>query len=137
MATIHIQTGKNELKSNRKEIAVQSVPFKIFADCDAEVSKYFDNYVKCGDDNILKTSFRGYPLRGNKIKVPEEYVGLMLHETIRPSTEKDERKFYIVGGFSEITFWNWDKSPIVNNSLAQSLQWIEIAEALHSPIVEE
>lgn len=137
MATVHIQTGKIELKSNKKDIKLQSVPFKIFADCDAKVDNYFDNYVKSVDSGILKSSFRGYPLKGTKVKVPEEYVGLMLHETVRPSREKDERKFYVIGEFSEITYWNWDKSPSLDNSIAQALQWIDIAEALHSPIVEE
>lgn len=137
MAKIHIQSGRNELKCNRKKMKTQSVPFKIHADCDAEVSKYFDNYVKCGDDNILSTSFRGYPLRGKKLELPDGYVGLIFHETIRPATEKDERRFYVVGEFVEITYWNWDKSPTLNDPFAQALQWIDIAEALHSPIVEE
>lgn len=137
MATVHIQSGKNELKSNKKKIKVQSVPFKIHADCDAKVSKYFDNYVKCSDENNLVTSFRGYPLKGANIELPEEYVGLMLHETIRPTREKDERKFYVVGEFSEITYWNWDKVPSSNDPFAQALQWIDVAEVLHSPILEE
>lgn len=136
MATIHLQTGNNELKTNRKKIKVQSMPCKILADCDAKVSEYFDNYVK-NEDEILKSSFRGYPLRGIKLKVPEDYVGIMLQETIRPSRENDERKFYVVGEFCEITHWNWDKKPSVNDPFAQALQWIDIAEVLHSPILEE
>lgn len=136
MATIHLQTGKNEIKSNKKNIKVQSMPFKILADCDAKVSNYFDKYVKC-DENSLKASFRGYPLKGNKIKVPYDYVGLMLHETIKPCREKDDRKFYVIGEFSEITYWNWDKLPTPNDSFAQALQWIDIAEVLHNPIIEE
>lgn len=137
MATIHIQSGKNELKCVRKKIKTQSIPFKLHADCDAQVNNYFNNYVKCGEDSILKTSFRGYPLRGKNIDVPDEYTGLILHESIRPSREKDERKFYVVGEFSEITYWNWDKSPTLNDPFSQALQWIDIAEALHSPILEE
>lgn len=137
MATVHIQSGKNELLCNRRKMKTQSMPFKIHADCDAKVSKFFDNYVKCDDASILTTSFRGYPLRGKKVGVPEEYLGLILQETIRPTREKDERKFYVAGEFREITFWNWDKSPTLNDPFIQALQWIDIAEALHSPIIEE
>lgn len=75
-------------------------------------------------------SFRGYPLRGKKVEIPEGYVGLVLHESIRPSREKDERKFYIVNNFNNITFWNWDKVPSDNDSITQALQWIDIAQVV-------
>lgn len=43
---IHIQSGKNNLDCNLKNSKVQSVPFKIQADCDAPVSTYFEPYVR-------------------------------------------------------------------------------------------
>ncbi|KAJ8959366.1 hypothetical protein NQ318_022052 [Aromia moschata] len=137
MATIHIQGGTNVTDYCRKNSKIQSVPFKIHADCDAKVTKYFDDYVKTNNDGILEGSFRGYPLRGKQINIPEGYVGLVLHESIKPPREKDERKFYVVNHFSEITFWNWNKTPSDNDSIMQALQWIDVADALHSPILEE
>ncbi|KAJ8982381.1 hypothetical protein NQ317_005475 [Molorchus minor] len=124
MATIHIQNGKNADYSVQNS-RIQSVPFKIYADCDAKVSKYFDNYVKINSKC------------GKKVEIPEGYKGIVLHESIKPSREKDERKFYIVNNFTSMTFWNWDKIPSANDSITQALQWIDIAEALHSPILEE
>ncbi|XP_060519243.1 ribonuclease H2 subunit C [Cylas formicarius] len=134
---IHIQSGKNSLDCSIKHSKVHSVPFRIHADCDAPVSRYFEPYVKETQGNVLKGSFRGYPLRGQKIAIPDGYIGLMLHENIRPTIKKSERKFYIVNNFNEIVYWNWDKMPSRNDAFIKALDWIEISEALHSPITEE
>nr|CAI5845592.1 unnamed protein product [Callosobruchus analis] len=134
MATIHIQPKTQFAKENSK---LQSMPFKVHADCDAKVEQYFNNYIKTTEDSNLKSSFRGYPLMGKEVPVPDGYIGLVLHESIKPSTDKEERKFRITHTFSNITFWNWDRVPSKNDSMTKALEWIDIAEALHSPIVEE
>lgn len=41
---IHIQSGKNKIKADLTA-KVQSMPFKLQADCDAHVRMYFDNFV--------------------------------------------------------------------------------------------
>lgn len=137
MSSIHIQTGKTDISCKRKSLNVQSLPFKIHADCDADVDKYFNNYIKPTENGVLKCSFRGYPLLGKTVQFPKEYTALVLHESIKPATEKDDRKFYIVGQFSQMTFWNWDKAPSDNDSISQALQWIDVAKALHDPVIEE
>ncbi|XP_022902120.2 ribonuclease H2 subunit C isoform X1 [Onthophagus taurus] len=116
---------------------VQSVPFKIHADHDAKITKYFNNYVKTKESNGLTCSFRGHPLDGIKVNIPQEYVGVVLHESIRPDTDKEDRKFYATNKFSNVIYWNWNKTPTKNDSFIQAIEWIEIAEVLHSPIVEE
>lgn len=49
---IHIQSGKNSVKWSSKT-KVQSVPFRIHADCDAKVSEYFDSCVKRDENDGL------------------------------------------------------------------------------------
>lgn len=39
---IHIQTGKSKLAVEQRNVKVQYMPFKIHADCDAKVDKYFN-----------------------------------------------------------------------------------------------
>ncbi|CAG9763502.1 unnamed protein product [Ceutorhynchus assimilis] len=139
---IHIHSGKKHLKCNLKESKLQSVPFRIHADCDAPVSTFFEPYVQTGkNDNDknpnLTASFRGYPLKGRKIELPEGYVGVLLHESSRPSREKDERNFYVVNKFKDMVYWNWDKIPSKNDAYLNVLDWIDVAEVLHSPITEE
>lgn len=75
-------------------------------------------------------SFRGYPLKGKPLGLPEGYVGVVLHESVKPETEKCERKFYVTYKFSKIHYWNWDKAPSDNDSIVQALQWMDIAEAV-------
>ncbi|CAH1113325.1 unnamed protein product [Psylliodes chrysocephalus] len=138
MATIHIRSGKSNLDCNNRKLSnIQSVPFKIHADCDANVNKYFNNYIKTDEKGQTSASFRGYPLKGKPLGLPEGYVGVVLHESVKPETEKCERKFYVTYKFSKIHYWNWDKAPSDNDSIVQALQWMDIAEALHSPILEE
>ncbi|ENN78342.1 hypothetical protein D910_05313, partial [Dendroctonus ponderosae] len=126
---IHIHYAKNNIEANLKNSKVQSVPFRIHADCDAPIKSYFEPYVKTNDQEVLTASFRGYPLRGKNIEVPQGYVGVVLHESIKPSTDKDERKFYVVNRFKEMTYWNWDKIPSKNDPFIKAFDWIDIAEA--------
>ncbi|XP_025830483.1 ribonuclease H2 subunit C isoform X2 [Agrilus planipennis] len=132
---VHILGGKNNLECSYRDSKIHSLPCKIHADCDAPVSKYFEPYVTSQED-VLKASFRGFPLLGMKINFPEHYKGIILHESIRPETEDEERRFYVVNNFNSITYWNWDKSPTKNDLFVQALDWLDIAEALHSPIME-
>ncbi|XP_023029717.1 ribonuclease H2 subunit C isoform X2 [Leptinotarsa decemlineata] len=135
MATIHIQSGKSNYSKNNSKI--QHIPCKVFADCDANVSKFFDENLKEDTENTLKASFRGCTLEGKKKDVPKGYVGVVLQETVRPETEKDERKFYITNKFSDITYWNWDKKPSKNDLFIKAMDWMDIAEVLHAPIEDE
>lgn len=75
-------------------------------------------------------SFRGYPLIGKDLECPEGYKGVILHETIKPSTESEDRKFYILHSFDKFTYWNWGKAPSQNDPIVQALDWISIAEAV-------
>lgn len=64
------------------------------------------------------------------MKNPEGYVGLVLHESVKPSTDKEDRKFYVVHNFDSMVYWNWDKTPSKNDAIDQALDWIDIAEAV-------
>ncbi|KRT84246.1 hypothetical protein AMK59_1010 [Oryctes borbonicus] len=133
MATIHIQKGMINYQTK-----VQSIPCKIHADCDAKISEYFETYVKPKEDSQsdLAASFRGYPLEGKEIQIPEGYKGAILQESIRPDNDTDDRKFYIVDVFNSFTYWNWNKTPGASDKMAKALDWIDIAEALHAPVEE-
>ena len=47
---IHIENVKNYILNSSDDAKVQSIPFKISADCDAKVSKYFESSIKFEDD---------------------------------------------------------------------------------------
>lgn len=67
---------------------------------------------------------------GKVVNVPEDYVGIVFHETCRPASQKDERKFFPVHQFDKFVNWNWDKIPSKNDTIRQALDWIDIADAV-------
>ncbi|KAF5296393.1 hypothetical protein FQA39_LY12512 [Lamprigera yunnana] len=126
---IHIQGGKDIKPSTGDEI--QLMPFKIYADADAEVSKFFTPYVKVDEDFNYMGSFRGRPLVGRKLILPKGYEGLILNERIAPETENAERNFYITNKFESFVHWNWDAKVGASDPIMQVLDiWIDVAEAV-------
>ncbi|XP_011136059.1 ribonuclease H2 subunit C isoform X2 [Harpegnathos saltator] len=78
-------------------------------------------------------SFRGYPLQGKKITVPAGYKGMIFMENKKTDTEGKNRNLYRTGTFSQFTYWNYDRIPSKNDALSAALDWIDIADALHTP----
>lgn len=76
-------------------------------------------------------SFRGYPLKGKRINIPDGYRGIVLKETKKPMSENDNRKLYVLNNFNSIFYWNWGKEPSENDPIIQVFDhWIDIAEAV-------
>ncbi|XP_076677109.1 ribonuclease H2 subunit C [Andrena cerasifolii] len=118
--------------SEEKENVMHLMPCKIHGNESANVSSYFTPYVQKIDDENYNSSFRGYPLQGKKITIPSGYKGITFLERKKPEVENVERNLYSTGTFSSFTYWNYDKLPSKNDALAAALDWIDIAEALHS-----
>lgn len=77
----------------------------------------------------LIASFRGYPLNGHIVNLPEGYKGLILKETAKP-VSGNERTFHVTHTFQNITYWNWDKIPSKDDAFLSALDWVDIAEAV-------
>ncbi|XP_045782996.1 ribonuclease H2 subunit C isoform X2 [Maniola jurtina] len=107
------------------------MPCQIEADGPANVSEYFEPYVGDKDDGELSATFRGHPMDGVKMPLPEGYTAVIVTEGKRPLAEDAERKFQVTGGFKEIIYWNWDKKPSKNDNLTKAMVWMDIAEAIH------
>ena len=86
--------------------------------------KYFNNWFH----------FRGYPLQGQKIAVPDGYAGVILREN--KHFDSDDKELKITGTFNEFVAWNWDKEPSRDDKLVKALQWINVASVLHQPVSE-
>lgn len=76
------------------------------------------------------SSFRGYPLNGTIVKVPEGYKGITFYEENKPEDPKIKRDLVSTGGFTNFTYWNYDKLPSKNDAIISALNWIDIAEAV-------
>lgn len=77
-------------------------------------------------------SFRGYPLQGKKVTVPDGYNGMTFMENKKSEIESRNRNLYCTGTFSQFTYWNYDSVPSKNDALAAALDWIDIAEAVRN-----
>ena len=82
----------------------------------------------------MSASFRGYPLKGQVLSLPEGYRGIVLQETIKPLSETAERNLHVTHSFKSFTYWNWDKTPSKNDLLLSALDWIEVSEAVSSNV---
>ncbi|XP_033191794.1 ribonuclease H2 subunit C [Bombus vancouverensis nearcticus] len=127
-----IRLHMNHDLSEEKQSVLHLMPCKIYGDESANVSTYFTPYIREVDDKVYNSSFRGYPLQGKKITLPSGYKGITFVEHKKPEVEHVERNLYFTGAFSHFTYWNYDKLPSKNDSLAAVMDWIDIAEALHS-----
>lgn len=74
------------------------------------------------DDPILVASFRGRPLQGKRLDLPDGYEGSVVIDSKKPARK-----------FNSFTYWNWDEIPSANDNIVKALQWIDIAEAIHAP----
>ncbi|XP_011304801.1 ribonuclease H2 subunit C [Fopius arisanus] len=130
--SIHLDI-KKEHTEVEQETVLHSIPCKIYGDTPANVSAFFTPYIRKSDEKHFDASFRGHPLQGRILTVPEGYKGLIFYEQKKPANPADDRKFVSTGGFSKFTYWNFDKLPSKNDAIVSALDWIDIAEAVHAP----
>ncbi|KAG6804501.1 ribonuclease H2 subunit C [Apis mellifera caucasica] len=127
-----IRLHMNHDLSKEKQKVLHLMPCKIYGDEFANVSSYFTPYIHKMDNEHYNSSFRGYPLQGKKITIPFGYKGIIFFERKKTDIENIERNLYLTGTFSHFTYWNYDKLPSKNDALRAAIDWIDIAEALHS-----
>ncbi|KAG8039274.1 hypothetical protein G9C98_003581 [Cotesia typhae] len=133
--SVRLQIKKQHI-DGKNNSQVHSVPCKINRTGPANVSKYFTPYITKTDDDYFNASFRGYPLHGKKLYVPEGYKGIVFFEKKKPVNPDLKRTFNSTESFTEFTYWNWDKLPSKNDAFDAALDWVDIAEALHSQVEE-
>ncbi|GAB1865787.1 Ribonuclease H2 subunit C [Camponotus japonicus] len=128
---IRLHINKKDL-AKQEESELHLMPCKIHGDQAANVSSYFESSIRKIDEEHYDCSFRGYPLQGKKVIVPAGYKGIMFMENKKTDAENKIRNLYCTGTFSQFTYWNYDRIPSKNDSLVAALDWIDIAEVLHS-----
>ena len=129
MTNIYIEDGLLDKKTGSDHI--QFMPFNVKFNGETEIKQRFNSET---EDNkargCLENSFRGYPLEGERSKLPEGYSGLVLDTGVLAISGEKE-KVRAVASFDEFTYWNYDRVPTGLDSLKQALQWTKVAEALH------
>lgn len=86
---------------------------------------------KAHDDDkekpILVASFRGRPLQGRELPLPDGYIGYALATKKNNNTKSDR-------SFKSFTYWNWDSLPNKDDAVVKALRWLELSKAIHDPI---
>lgn len=77
---------------------------------------------------ILTASFRGRPLQGKKLDLPESYQAqVVINNSDRSKTTKSIKELY---------YWNWDEIPNKDDKVVKALQWIELAKVMHDGLTD-
>ena len=115
-------------KSDSKTVC-HSIPCKVDSDGSANVDKYFEPTIRQSekDSSVLLSSFRGRPLVGRQIDLPQNSSAFLIKES-------KNGEFVANDKFDQIIHWNLDKTPSESDTLPQVVQWIQVSEAIHSPI---
>uniref|UniRef100_H2YKZ0 Uncharacterized protein n=1 Tax=Ciona savignyi TaxID=51511 RepID=H2YKZ0_CIOSA len=105
------------------EVTLQHLPCKVEADDAASISSFFCPKTVKGENKIetLSATFRGRPLDGKNINLPEGYVGVVMAEKQEPYSEDEKRTFDVVGKFNGFTKW------YLGSQFASGIQWIKLA----------
>ncbi|XP_065223975.1 ribonuclease H2 subunit C [Planococcus citri] len=110
---------------------INYIPCSINFNGKAKVSSYFKE--TAGTDGEKLASFRGRPLHGSEVKIPEGYCGYVLKK--QPEDCDSSTKCYsIEQSFKKFAYWNLDKKPTSNDAIVSALDWFDISDALHSKI---
>jgi len=141
--------------SGTLETPVHYVPFNIAYDGKANVATKFSSKavsVNTPDHNdgsdsceqaVLENQFRGKPLMGKMIQLPDNYKGVVatdLSVSTKKTDSNDSKKdvtLRIDKEFSCLTYWNWDKPPSSMDAPVKLMDWLRLSQVLHDPIENE
>jgi hypothetical protein len=115
MEDIRIKGDVELLKST-----IHLLPCKISHNGEANVSSYF--YYQRKSDDLLETSFRGRPLNGVNIELPNDKIGLII--------DTNDNKQEVTSTFDKIYSWHLDDNKISINTdqLSNAIKdWYELS----------
>ncbi|XP_002126484.3 ribonuclease H2 subunit C-like [Ciona intestinalis] len=119
------------------QVNLHHIPCKIEANESANISKFFcPKSVKTESKETLSASFRGRPLDGKKITLPDGYIGAVITEKQRPFSEEENRALDVTGKFKVFTKWYLGSQFAGGNSMDKAcLTWTSnLASVIHDPV---
>eukprot|EP00795_Rhopilema_esculentum_P009366 gene9366-17071_t len=115
------------------------IPCKVKYSGEASIKEYFESTIRDvneslsgeSDAKVKEASFRGRPLKGKLIDVPENYEGIVFKEERKPYSDEEERTLIPKSRFDEFLYWNLDNKPTENDNIFRAMKWIQIAQVVH------
>ena len=101
--------------------SVYSMPFSIDipSTITSDIKRHFTNSIQINNNNKLEASFRGRPLNGEHIHIPDDYIGILTNSS-KP-----------LSSFDKLTYFNLDCSTSKNDCIARSIEWLSLGKILH------
>lgn len=105
----------------------------------APVTQYFCPYTVPTSDGendtaVWHASFRGRPLTGVQLDMPDGYVGILYNRKVNPTDSAATIKLPADDANSEVIqqmmYWNWDRVPTREDPFLAAYDWIRISEAM-------
>ncbi|KAK2904254.1 ribonuclease H2 subunit C isoform X1 [Channa argus] len=119
--------------SQAKQAPVHLMPCEIEYNGPAQVSQYFTATTK--DRKHEKTvSFRGRGLKGQELRCPHGFTGLVLKD--KSGSDQEDRTVSVSSVFDKLTYWNLETPPNSDDTVVMAMDWPELAEAIHGPVEE-
>ncbi len=85
----------------------------------------------CITPSLEESSFRGRPLIGEKLKIPDNFKLVFVKEGVTGiSDEENVKKFQILGESDQFQYWNLDGEPSESDGVKKALKWLEISKVL-------
>ncbi|XP_074605496.1 uncharacterized protein LOC141858603 [Brevipalpus obovatus] len=118
-------------------VVCDSIPCEIHHTGKANTDKYFESTVSSSkeDSKRLNASFRGRPLNGIRVDLPDQFTGLVCNK--EKANKRNDIKLNAIKEFHTLTLWNYDCKPTENDTAVQALKWLEVSSAIHQPVVKE
>ncbi|CAA7394206.1 unnamed protein product [Spirodela intermedia] len=120
---------------------VHLLPCVVKHDGPCPVSQYFKPRPTGAASDGLRVEeafFRGRKLQGASIPLPDGYSGFILSKEGRPGEEEEggssSNLWVSRGQFKNLTYWNHDSLPSLDDPLHRCFHWFSVADALHKPI---
>lgn len=118
-------------------VVCDSVPCEIHHTGSANTNKYFESTISVSKETSkrLNASFRGRPLDGISVDLPDQFTGLVCDK--ETGNKKSDIKLNATKEFHTLRLWNYDCLPTENDTTVQALKWLEVSSAIHQPVVKE
>lgn len=114
-----------------QRVPVHLLPCEIEHNGPAQVSQYLAATVKdCKQEKTV--SFRGRGLKGQELRCPQGYTGLVLKEINKTGSDQEDRTVRVSSVFDKLTYWNLETPPNSDDTVVMAMDWPELAEAVSS-----
>jgi len=107
---------------------ILQLPCTIHFSGKANVAQRFDPYVQKDEGGENSAYFRGYPLKGTEIEVPDGYKGIVFTSN---SDGNHGRILKSKSTFEKLTYYNWSSSPSTVDPQQSVHEWLSVAQAIH------